>query len=121
MQHSIGKTALITGASSGIGESFAYELAKRKMNLVLAARSEDKLQTLAAQLRDLYDISVEVIEADLSREGEGFRVYDEVQARQLHIEMLVNNAGFSTESCSRWIICFGAQSALYDSWFQKLF
>ena len=104
MQHYVGKTALITGASSGIGESFAYELAKRKMNLVLAARSEDKLQALAAQLRDLYGISVEVIATDLSREGEGFRVYDEVQARQLHIDMLVNNAGFSTHGAFESIL-----------------
>lgn len=90
------KTALITGASSGIGESFAHELAKRKMNLVLVARSEDKLQALANQLRHRYSVRVEVITADLSREGEGLRVYEQTQARQLNIDMLVNNAGFST-------------------------
>jgi uncharacterized protein len=94
--HYVGKTALITGASSGIGESFAHELASRKMNLVLVARSEDKLQALATQLRDRYSISVEVITADLSREGAGLRVYEQVQARQLNVYMLVNNAGFST-------------------------
>jgi hypothetical protein len=102
--HYAGKTALITGASSGIGESFAYELASRQMNLVLVARSEDKLQVLATQLRDRYNISVEVITADLSREGEGFRVYDKVQARQLHVDMLINNAGFSTHGAFESIL-----------------
>lgn len=91
-----GKTALITGASSGIGETFVHELAKREMNLVLVARSEDKLQTLAKRLDHQYHIRVEVITADLSREGEGLRVYEETQARQLSVDMLVNNAGFST-------------------------
>ncbi|MBW4662497.1 MAG: SDR family oxidoreductase [Drouetiella hepatica Uher 2000/2452] len=102
--HYIGKTALITGASSGIGASFAYELASRKMNLVLVARSADKLQALATQLRDRYSISVEVITADLSREGEGLRVYKEAQARQLHVDMLINNAGFSTHGAFESIL-----------------
>lgn len=91
-----GKTALITGASSGIGECFAHELAQRGMNLVLVARSEDKLQTLAQQLYHQHRIRVEVITADLSREGEGLRVYEETQKRQLSVDMLINNAGFST-------------------------
>lgn len=90
------KTALITGASSGIGECFAYELAKRGMNLVLVARSEDKLRSLANRLYDQHRIQVEVITSDLSREGEGFRVYEKAQARQLKVDMLINNAGFST-------------------------
>jgi uncharacterized protein len=79
--HYVGKTALITGASSGIGESFAHELAERKMNLILVARSEGKLQALATQLRDRYNINAKVIAADLNREGEGSRVYNEAQAR----------------------------------------
>lgn len=91
-----GKTALITGASSGIGECFAHELAKKGMNLVLVARSDEKLQSLAKQLHQQYHIQVTVITADLSREGEGFRVYQETQARQLSVDMLINNAGFST-------------------------
>jgi uncharacterized protein len=91
-----GKTALITGASSGIGAAFARELAKREMNLVLVARSVDKLQALAAQLRHQYGIWVEVITADLSREGAGLHIYEQTQARNLHVDMLVNNAGFST-------------------------
>ncbi len=92
----VGRTALITGASSGIGEAFARELASRQMNLVLVARSEDKLQAIATQLRDRHSISVEVITADLSREGASSQVYKEVQSRQLHVDLLVNNAAFGT-------------------------
>ncbi|MBW4582779.1 MAG: SDR family oxidoreductase [Tildeniella nuda ZEHNDER 1965/U140] len=102
--HYVGKTALITGASSGIGESFAHELAKRKMNLVLVARSEDKLQALATQLQDSYSISVQVITADLSREGEGLRVYRETRSRQLSVDVLINNAGFSTHGAFESIL-----------------
>jgi uncharacterized protein len=92
----LGKTVLITGASSGIGAAFTDELAKRKMNLVLVARSLDKLQAVATQIQHQYNIQVDVISADLSREGEGLRVFEEVRSRELRIDMLINNAGFST-------------------------
>ncbi len=58
------KIALITGASAGIGETFAQELAVRQMNLVLVARSEDKLQLLAQKLRSQYKIDVDIIVQD---------------------------------------------------------
>ncbi len=62
-----GKTALITGASSGIGEAFAQILAGRGMNLVLVARSADKLHTLAQQLSEPHGIRADVVPAVLSK------------------------------------------------------
>jgi uncharacterized protein len=60
-----GKTALITGASSGIGAAFARTLAQKGMNLILVARSERKLQTFSRELQELYDIHAEVIAVEL--------------------------------------------------------
>lgn len=87
-------TALITGASSGIGEAFARELASRKTNLVLVARSQDKLEKLATELSSKYQIKTEVIVKDLSIAGAGQHVFDTVQAQGLTIDLLINNAGF---------------------------
>jgi len=64
-----GKTALITGASSGIGKAFAHSLVARGMNLVLVARSVDKLRALAQQLSEQHGIRADVVPADLCREG----------------------------------------------------
>jgi short-subunit dehydrogenase len=89
-----GKTALITGASSGIGEIFAQELAKRGMNLILIARSEDKLQKLARELHQKYEVSTNVIVADLSREHIADEIFQKVQAMEISVDMLINNAGF---------------------------
>lgn len=91
-----GKTALITGASSGIGASFAQELARRGANLVLSARSEDKLNALADELRERYGIRADVIVTDLSEERAASKVYAAVQERNLSIDLLINNAGFAT-------------------------
>lgn len=89
-----GKTALITGASSGIGRVFALALAKRGMSVVLVARSEERLQGLAEEVKRKYGVSAEVIVADLSQEQAALHVLQEVQQRGLTIDMLVNNAGF---------------------------
>ena len=88
------KTALITGASSGIGERFARELAAKKTNLVLVARSQDKLEQLARELTDEYQVQTEVIVQDLSELAAGQAVFDTVQTKGLFIDLLVNNAGF---------------------------
>lgn len=90
------KTALITGASSGIGQEFAYALAQKGMNLVLVARSEKKLQQLASEIHNQYGVNVEVISADLSAEKAGLYVYEQTQKKHLTVDMLINNAGFST-------------------------
>lgn len=91
-----GKTALITGASSGIGKVFAEALAARGTHLVLTARSEDKLRALAEDLTVRYGMRAEVIAADLSREGAPQQIFAETQQRGLSVDLLVNNAGFGT-------------------------
>ena len=91
-----GKTALITGASSGIGEAFAHILAARGMNLVLVARSEDKLRAIAQALSEQHSIRADVVPADLSREGAAQEVYRRTQALGVAVDLLVNNAGFGT-------------------------
>ncbi|GAB4535031.1 MAG: SDR family oxidoreductase [Pleurocapsa sp.] len=87
-------TALITGASSGIGEAFARELAARKTDLVLVARSQDKLEKLATELEKQHQIKTEVIVQDLTETAAGKIVYDAVVAKGLIIDLLINNAGF---------------------------
>ena len=88
------KTALITGASSGIGETFAQELAARNTNLVLVARSEDKLHKLANQLQNQYKIQTDVIVQDLTAPAAAKTLFETVTQKQLIIDLLVNNAGF---------------------------
>ena len=88
------KTALVTGASSGIGEAFARQLAKKKTNLILVARSLDKLEQLAKELCNQYQIKTTVITQDLSQNSAGQAVFEQVQAQNLSIDLLINNAGF---------------------------
>lgn len=89
------KTALITGASGGIGYEFAKVFAQNGYDLVLVARSEKKLQQLAAELTTQYNISVKVISKDLSDPASPEELYREIKAETLTIEVLVNNAGFA--------------------------
>jgi uncharacterized protein len=88
-----GKTALITGASSGIGAVFARELAKRGMSVILVARSEGKLRALAAEIAQQYKVRAEVIMADLGQAGAAEQIFQEVERRKLAVDLLVNNAG----------------------------
>jgi short-subunit dehydrogenase len=89
-------TALITGASSGIGAAFAQALATRQTNLVLVARSEDKLYSLAQQLQAQYQIQVEVLVQDLTAPGAATKVFEAVTQNKISIDLLINNAGFGT-------------------------
>jgi hypothetical protein len=88
-----GMNALITGASSGLGEEFAKQLTSQGCNVVLVARSEDKLNTLAESLRQQSEVQVTVIAADLSSAEAVDRLIAEVKGRRLKIDLLVNNAG----------------------------
>ncbi|PWK10259.1 SDR family NAD(P)-dependent oxidoreductase [Tumebacillus permanentifrigoris] len=90
------QTALITGASSGIGEEFARRLAGMGMDLVLVARSQAKLEEMAATLSQKHGVKAHVVLADLSAEHAAKEVYRQTQALGLHIDYLINNAGFGS-------------------------
>ncbi|WP_416150687.1 SDR family NAD(P)-dependent oxidoreductase [Salipaludibacillus sp. HK11] len=96
MKQVIDKWALITGASSGIGEVFAHELAAKGSHLILTARSESKLNDLARKLMEKYAIQTEVIVSDLSQAGAPTELYQEIMDRGRNVDILVNNAGFAT-------------------------
>ena len=89
-------TTLITGASSGIGAAFARKLAKRGRNVLLVARSEDKLIALCNELGRLSSVRAQYVVMDLTEAGASTRLFEETQKRDLEIDMLVNNAGFGS-------------------------
>ncbi len=90
------KTALITGASSGLGEEFARALAERGMHLILVARREERLVDLAGELTERHGVQCSVVAADLSTAGASRGLYEECQKQGLQVDMLVNNAGVGT-------------------------
>ena len=85
--------ALITGASSGIGKAFAYELAKKGVNLVITARSEDALAKIASDLSSQYKIEVAYLVKDLSLPSSSQEIYEELTEKGIQIDLLINNAG----------------------------
>lgn len=89
-----GKTALITGASYGIGEAFAYELASAGAHLILTARSADRLEALSAALRERHRINVSIIVADLAGAGAPEAILRETEKAGADVDLLINNAGF---------------------------
>lgn len=90
-----GKTALITGASSGIGRAFAYALAKRGAKLLLVARSHDKLRDLTAELRREYACDADFLTVDLSTTDAVHTIGHHLKATGTVVDVLVNNAGFA--------------------------
>ena len=86
--------ALVTGASQGLGKVFAHELAARKQNVILVARSRDKLENLANELQSSRSVSAEVLEFDLASPSAGQRLAQQLRDRKFQINLLVNNAGF---------------------------
>ena len=90
-----GKFALVTGASTGIGYAIAKELAKRGANLIISAtaRSEDKLHKLSSEIKEIGSECYIFLE-DLSRLNSGRSLYEQIKFQNLHVDLLVNNAGY---------------------------
>jgi len=94
MREGEGKTALVTGASAGIGRAFAELLAAKGYGLVLTARRQDRLDELAHQLTAQHGVPTHVIVADLAEPDASSRIVEAVTAKGLHIDFLINNAGY---------------------------
>ena len=87
-------TALITGASAGLGEGFARSLAAEGNDLILTARRADRLETLAAELRTAHGITVTLFAADLAEADAPAKLLADITAAGLMIDTLINNAGY---------------------------
>jgi short-subunit dehydrogenase len=88
------RTALVTGASAGIGKCFAEQLADDGFDLVLVARRRERLEELGLALSEKYGIRSHVIEADLADPAAPQRIFDTLASRRIEVDMLINNAGF---------------------------
>ena len=89
------RTALVTGASRGIGEAFARHLAALGKDLVLVSRSEDQLRSLGEELSSRHGVQAHAIAADLARPASAASLYRQVEALGVQVDFLVNNAGYS--------------------------
>src|SRR5947209_1245197 len=89
-------TCLVTGASSGIGADIARELARRGRGVTLVARREDRLKALADELATTHKVRAEVVTCDLTDPADRRRLVERVGELGLHVDVLVNNAGFAT-------------------------
>jgi short-subunit dehydrogenase len=89
-----GSTALVTGASKGLGAVFAEALAERGMNLVLVARSTDELNALSTHLYAKYKVQRTILSIDLADPSSPQRIAEEIEHRGIQVDLLVNNAGF---------------------------
>ena len=88
------KTALITGASSGIGKELARIHASKGGNVVLVARRGAELESLRTELEDKYRVDVSIFQQDLTKESAAKNVYEFCKEKNIEIEYLMNNAGF---------------------------
>lgn len=93
----MGETALITGASAGIGAALARRFARSGHSVVLVARREERLRNLAAELEREHGVETAVVTQDLAEPDGADRLYETVQERGIHVDILVNNAGIGTQ------------------------
>jgi short-subunit dehydrogenase len=104
-----GHWALVTGASSGIGEEFARQLAQAGMPLVLVARREERLAAVVERLRAEYEVEARAIVADLADVGTVARIHEELDGAGIRIRLLCNNAG-----AGRWGRFEATDARVYD-------
>jgi hypothetical protein len=104
-----GHWALVTGASSGIGEEFAAQLAQAGMRLVLVARREERLLAVVQRLREQYGVEARAIVADLADVTAVARIRDELDGEGIRIRLLCNNAG-----AGRWGRFEATDAKVYD-------
>lgn len=98
-------TALVTGASAGIGKAFAEVFAKYGFNLILTARREERLRDLATELTKSHHVDVTVIPADLADVSAPARLIEDIKSRGMRVDALVNNAGYGVPgsyAASKW-------------------
>ena len=92
------KTAVVTGASSGIGLGYAHELAARGANLVLVARNKAGLEKIASDIKAEHNVNIDVVAIDLSKLSSGQELLDELTKLKVSPDVLINNAGFGTNN-----------------------
>ncbi|MDD4291491.1 MAG: SDR family oxidoreductase [Clostridia bacterium] len=107
------KTALITGASSGLGKEFSYIFAREGFNLVIAARSEDVLNKIKDDIEERYRVKVKVIALDLCGENASDELFARTEGDGIAVDVLVNNAGFGYQ-CAFLDSDFNRQKRLID-------
>jgi short-subunit dehydrogenase len=90
-------TALVTGASAGIGRALSVEFAANGHDVALVARREDELRALADRLEDDHDVSAHVLVKDLATQAAPGELYEETEARDIEVDVLVNNVGIGTQ------------------------
>ena len=91
-------TALVTGATAGIGLAFAHQLAERGHDLVLVARDRARLENVSDELRAKYDVGAEVLVADLSDRADTGKVAERLADQARPVDLLVNNAGYGAQA-----------------------
>lgn len=111
--------ALITGASRGLGRSFAAALASRNWDLILVARSEADLSSLAEELKRTHGVLVHVFVSDLSRPGAIAKLCESLAGKELQVDLLINNAGFACRGAF-WQLPLELQSSLVQLTVQSL-
>jgi Short-chain dehydrogenases of various substrate specificities len=99
------KTALITGASSGMDKEFASYHASQGGNLVLVARNKERLDQLREELEKEYQVHVLIIDKNLSLADAPKDIYNKVKARNIEIDYLINNAGFGGRGILKRNLC----------------